>query len=481
MRPALQPRGVSPVGGDVPSSRVRRRRHPVRFALRTAGVEPALRLALWALVSIGDAGLVRARRVFVPPHSWAALHDAFVRRVTARAVRVLGALKGPFAKAGQFAAIRHDVLPASAAEALATLRDRVPPLPLSDLAPLVEHELGQPIDRAFASFEMQPMGAASIAQAHRARLADGTEVVVKIQYPWIEAALDVDLRLLRWVGRGVLRASGRSPAELDFDRFFDEFAGGLAGELDFTEEARAAAEIDANLRDLPGVEVPRIVPERSSRRVLTMTFRPCVRIDDRAALAALGVRPAQVLETLARAYAKQVFVDGLFHADPHPGNLFVLDTPDAAAHPRILFVDFGLCRRLSPGLRQAMREGIYAVLKRDVETFVARMHDMGMIAPGAEPGVRDAVATMFERLAETGGRGGMLGASTSGVLALKDEAKRLLRDTPGLQLPNDLLLYARTLSYLFALGESLDPDVDLMKISIPYLLRFLAAAEVPAR
>ena len=186
------------------------------------------------------------------------------------------------------------------------------------------------------------------------------------------------------------------------------------------------------------------------------------------------MRPCDVLEVLARAYAKQVFVDGLFHADPHPGNLFVIDEPDAATAPRVLFVDFGLSKRLSPELRRELRKGIYALLQRDVDGFVARMHAMNMIAPGAEPGVRSAVISMLERL---GGEGGLFGIGNGQVLGIKDEAKRLLQETPGLQLPNDLLLYARTLSYLFALGEQLDPELDLMKLSMPYLLRFLAATD----
>ena len=158
-------------------------------------------------------------------------------------------------------------------------------------------------------------------------------------------------------------------------------------------------------------------------------------------------------------------------------SLFVLDEPDAAQRPRVLFVDFGLSRRLDPDLRRAMRQGIYALMQRDAAAFVARMNEMRMIAPGAEPGVRRAVTAMLERIAAQAGGAGMLGASGAQVLGLKDEAKQLLQETPGLQLPNDLLLYAKTLSYLFALGEDLDPDVDLMKLSIPYLLQFLATRD----
>jgi ubiquinone biosynthesis protein len=178
-----------------------------------------------------------------------------------------------------------------------------------------------------------------------------------------------------------------------------------------------------------------------------------------------------VLEILGRAYARQVFVDGLFHADPHPGNLFVLDEPSAAERPRVLFVDFGLSRRLDPKLRQELRQGIYAVMQRDIEGFLAAMQRMGMIARGHESEVRTAVTGMFERLQ---GSDGALGFAGSEVLSLKNEAKALLGETPGLVLPNDLLLYAKTMSYLFALGDELAPEVDLLKISLPHLLRFLA-------
>jgi len=205
--------------------------------------------------------------------------------------------------------------------------------------------------------------------------------------------------------------------------------------------------------------------------VLTMTYRPAVPILDRAGLRRLGVDPAEVLEILARAYARQVFVDGLFHADPHPGNLFVLEERGPKG-PQVLFVDFGLSRRLDPMLRSEMRRAIFAVLQGDVDAFLGGMDRMQMIAPGAHTAVRAAVASMLERL--RGGGGAPLALGAGRVLALKDEAKVLLQETPGLNLPNDLLLYAKTLSYLFALGGELAPDVDMMKLTVPWLLRFLA-------
>jgi len=149
-----------------------------------------------------------------------------------------------------------------------------------------------------------------------------------------------------------------------------------------------------------------------------------------------------------------------------------VDEPRAVSEPRILFVDFGLSQRLDPGLRREMRRGIYALLQGDLDGFVAAMDRMQMIEPGCETPVRRAVSAMFERL--RGERGGALGLSSSRVLALKEEAAGLLYRTPGLRLPAQLLLYAKTLSYVFGLGQELAPDLDLMRISVPYLLQFLA-------
>ena len=151
----------------------------------------------------------------------------------------------------------------------------------------------------------------------------------------------------------------------------------------------------------------------------------------------------------------------------------MIDEPDAAVRPRVLFIDFGLSKHLAPELRRELRLGIHALLRRDVEGFLDGMERMGMIEAGARDGVRVAVAAIFERMA---GEGQVLGLGGAQVLALKDQAKRLLDETPGLQLPNDLLLYAKTMSYLFALGDQLAPDVDLMKLSVPYLLRFRRSA-----
>jgi predicted unusual protein kinase regulating ubiquinone biosynthesis (AarF/ABC1/UbiB family) len=433
--------------------------------LRPSGVPQVLVLAI-AAVSMGvDLALGRAARGLFGARA-ERFARATERRALRRVVAALGRLKGPFAKLGQFGAIRFDVLPEEITSALAALRDRVPPLPFERIRAVVESELGVPLERAFAEFDARPLGAASIAQAHRALLPSREPVVVKVQYPWLAASLPADLRITRWLldWGSARRGSGGA------DVLFREFGDGLREELDFEREARVAAEIAANLASDSSVVVPEVIASHSSRRVLTMRYHPAIAIDDRAGLARLGVEPRAVLAILARAYCAQVFADGLFHADPHPGNLFVVDEPGAAGNPRLLFVDFGLSRRLDPALRRELRQGILALLQRDLPEFLDGMERLGAIAPGHREDVARAVAGMFERVLASGG----LAAGGAQVLSLKDEAIGLLRATPGLRLPVDLLLYAKTLSYVFSLGAELDREVDMMKLCLPSLLRFLA-------
>jgi ubiquinone biosynthesis protein len=438
---------------DLPSaSPSRRLAARLRFALRALGVTQGLALAGCALAWL-------ALRASGPPATRSA-------RFAARLGRTLGRLRGPFAKLGQFASLRVDLVAPEVREALVALRDRVPAIPFPWVRAVLEAELGGPLASRFAELAPAPLGAASIAQVHAARLPDGRAVAVKVQYPWLAASRAADLA---WIRLGLRAALGREAVR---GAWLAEFAAGLAEELDFEHEARVAAEIAANLAADPQVVVPRVVASHSTRRVLTMERWPVLGLGDPGALARRGISRAEVLEVVVRAYARQIFQDGLFHADPHPGNLFVIDEPEAALKPRVLFVDFGLSRRLAPELARELRAGMLTLLAGDLAGFVGGMQRLGCIAPGAEPGVREAVAKMFARLrAEAGGP---LGLGADRILALKDEAKRLLYETPGLALPTDLLLYAKTLSYLFALARELAPEVDPMRLTVPHLLRFLA-------
>jgi len=416
----------------------------------------------WIARVTGLAGIVMLLRVLPSVSRGGAKRPS---RLPTRLPAVLGTLKGPFTKLGQLAAVRVDTLDTETRDALVSLRDDVPALSFWRIGQVIEQELGAPLARHFLAIDPTPLGAASIAQVHRARLHDGRAVIVKVQYPWLKQSARADLALLRRLLER-LAPSERAGAA------FAEFARSYREELDFCREAAMAAEIAANLASDPRLVVPEIVASHSSERVLTMLELPVLSLQDPEALAVRNIPMPEVLRAIVGAYAKQMFVDGLFHADPHPGNLFVIDEPEAAQHPRVLFVDFGLSQRLDPELRKEVRQGIYALLKNDLDAFLGGMERMKMIEPGAGPAVRNAVSAMFDRIRNE--QGGAMAMSTDRVLALKDEASALLFETPGLTLPLPLLFYAKTLSYVFALGRELAPDVDLMKLAVPYLLRFLA-------
>jgi predicted unusual protein kinase regulating ubiquinone biosynthesis (AarF/ABC1/UbiB family) len=445
-----------------------RARHALRAALRARGLEAPARL----LGSILVDGLTSAAAIldlFFP----APARDA--RRTRRRAARVrrwartAGELKGAFAKAGQFASLHYEAVPPEARPALTALREQVPPLPFELIASAVEAELGAPLEAHFSDFSPVPIGAASIAQVHRAALHDGTPVAVKVMYPWLEPAMSKDLSLLRFALPWVLRRTD------DFPRLFDEFTQSLQSETDFEREARTAAQIAANLADHPSIIVPTIYEAHSTQRVLTMSLHEGHPIDDLEGLQQRGVDLSHIAEVLVRAYAQQIFEDGLFHADPHPGNLFVLTEPERP--PRVLFLDFGLSQQLSPALREPLRRALYALVQRDPTAFIDQLERLEMIRPGAREDVEDRVVTLFDRIERNGGALAMRGTE---VLGLKDEAKRLLEETPGLRLPNDLLLYAKTLSYVFTICERIAPEVDVMRLSTPSLLKFLAAREPTA-
>ena len=348
-------------------------------------------------------------------------------RSAARLAATLGELKGPFVKAGQFAANRHDLLPAlvdhaarraarsGAAPALRggarRGRIRARRAAVRAVRGVRARAAGRRVDRPgpprAAAQRRDRGGEGAVPVARRARCAPTS--------PGRSAALRVFARRhgavdraapLRGVRRGIERRArlrARGPRRWrDRAQPRARSARGGAARL---PEPRLAPRADDEL------------PARRSRSTTARASRAC------------RWRPRAVLEILARAYAKQVFVDGLFHADPHPGNLFVIDEPSAAANPRLLFVDFGLSRRLEPGLRHEMRLGIFALLQRDERAFLDGMQRMGMIAPGAREGVARAIAAMFGRIA--GGGGALGGGAARRSSRSRTRRRRCCRRRPG--------------------------------------------------
>lgn len=431
---------------------MRRGRSPSRVLRRTA-------------IRIG-VRRIRARLVGVPL--------AERRRATGRELAAaLGELRGIYAKLGQYLALRSDVIPDEIREELQTLTDSAPASPFPAIRRALEEGLG-PIGQRFAWIDPNPIGSASIAQVHRAHMIAEGVVAVKVRHPELTPErLETDLRILRRALRRLRRRLGLR----EVDRMLEPLAETLREELDLEREGRIAEEIRANLADDPRIVVPRVHWGATGPNVLTVDYVPWIRLDDPAGLEAAGVRPEQCLAILAEAYGRQVFDQGLFHADPHPGNVFLVDEsspqrPPGDTRPRLLFLDFGLSKRLAESLRAELREGIHALLRRDVDALLAGLGRIGALVPG-----REAEAEAAIRQALDAGAAEALSATPSTIEALKELGKQLLRESRAFRVPTELLLYARTLAYVFALSERIAPGHSPMPQLLPRLLGFLAGGD----
>ncbi|NIV30937.1 MAG: AarF/ABC1/UbiB kinase family protein, partial [Anaerolineae bacterium] len=290
---------------------------------------------------------------------------------------------GVLIKVGQFLSARLDVLPEEVTAELAGLQDEVPPEAFADIRQVAEAELGAPLAERFAAFEEVPLAAASLGQVHRATLSlsvenengnedDGTtaRVVVKVQRPNIEAIIATDLAALRTVGNWLHRYPPIR-RRVDVPALLAEFTRILYEEIDYLAEGRNAETLAANFEGRAGVRIPRVFWTHTTPRVLTLEDVYAIKITDYDAITAAGVDRAEVAQRLFETYLRQIFEDGFFHADPHPGNLFVSpgEEPDGAGW-QLTFVDFGMAGRVPPDLRAGMRELIIALGTRDAARLV---------------------------------------------------------------------------------------------------------------
>ena len=389
-------------------------------------------------------------------------------------------LGGLMIKVGQFLSSRLDVLPPEITEELEGLQDEVPPVPFPAIRALAESELGFPLERAFAMFEETPLAAASLGQAHRARLLpdDADEfgikdVVVKVQRPGIDAIVDVDLAALRRVA-GWLSHFRFVSERADMPALLEEFAQTSFEEIDYLHEAAGSERFAADFAGDVRVQVPLPVWERCTRRVLTLEDVTAIKITDVAALRAAGIDPAAVAPVFAAVMFDQLFTNGFFHADPHPGNIFV--TPAAAGageHPwKLTFIDFGMMGEVTASARTGLRRLLIAAAARDGKGLVAAIRDVGVLVPAADTvELERAMTHLFARF------GGM------GFAELREVDPREFRDfavefgdvvrSLPFQLPENFLLIIRAVSLTSGVCSSLDARYNLWDSVEPYAARLL--------
>jgi len=370
---------------------------------------------------------------------------------------------GILVKFGQIASSRTDLLPAVLTDELASLRSSVPGLPLDEVTRRIEAELGSPVDQLFASFDPAPLAAASIGVTHRATLADGRRVIVKVQRPGIEVLVERDARVLRWAARR-LEASRPAFASLRVSSVVEELVDSVRRELDFTVEQASNAAMRATRVADPGMRFPEILPTLTTRRVLVMEEvdgRPC---SDAAAVAAATRPSAEIADNLLGSFLAQTLVDGLFHADPHPGNVLVDATGD------VWLIDYGAVGVVDPITLEGLQQLAAGFLQRDSSVMARAVRRM-VGTQGTRLDIAALETDMAGVLAQYGASGGFDPAIIAAV------ARSLARyEVPA---PSALTVLARAALTLDGTLDIIDPGFSMGAQAQPHL-RSIAEERIPS-
>ncbi|GAA2248924.1 AarF/ABC1/UbiB kinase family protein [Rarobacter faecitabidus] len=402
-----------------------------------------------------------------------------IRRTARRFHDLAIELGGLLIKVGQFMSSRLDVLPPEIVHELEGLQDEVPAVPFPAIKEAAELELGLPLEQVFEYFDPTPVAAASLGQVHRARLTalDAAdfglrEVAVKVQRPGIDGIVEVDLAALRVIAQRLRRvrvvANRVDPVAL-----VEEFATTSLQEIDYLHEATSAERFRENSAQNPRVGVPEIVWERSTRRVLTMEDVTAIKISDVDALRAAGIDPVEVAEALAGAMFDQIFTDSFFHADPHPGNIFVTPLPAGEPVPwQLTFIDFGMMGEISESTRDGLRKLLIAVASRDSKGLVSAIEEVGMLLPSAGTAeLERAMTELFKRFSGMG-LAELRKVDPREFQDFADEFGDVVRNLP-FQLPEHFLLLIRAVSVTSGVCSGLDPKFNVWDVVEPYVTQLV--------
>jgi predicted unusual protein kinase regulating ubiquinone biosynthesis (AarF/ABC1/UbiB family) len=403
------------------------------------------------------------------------------QKMARRFHRLAADLGGLMIKAGQFLSSRLDVLPKEITSELEGLQDEVAPEPIDAILAQISSELGMDVSLAFESFETQPLAAASLGQAHRAKLRPRfeselgfTDVVVKVLRPGIEEIVEVDLAALRKIGKWLSKVKLVS-RRTDAPKLVEEFAQTSLEEIDYRFEAANLERFKANFASDPRVATPEIVWERSARRALTLKDVTAIKITDVATLDAHGIDPNAVAAELARVTFEQFFVHGFFHADPHPGNIFVTPSDLEGIDFTLTFIDFGMMGQISDLQRIRLQSFIFAVVARDARAWVAATEDLGVLLPSADTvQLERAIAELFKRF----GGVGVAELTQTDPKEIREFALRfsdLVLALP-FQLPENYLLLVRSISVISGVTSALNRNFNMWDAVDPFARSLLSGS-----
>ena len=371
-------------------------------------------------------------------------------------------------KLGQFLSSRADLLPEQALAVLSSLQDEVPAEPFSHVVSVIEEELGKPIDQIFSYVESKATAAASLGQVHKAVLAStGEEVAVKVQRPNIDQLVRMDLNSLKFVIRVITRFV-KTGNFIDLKGIYREFERTVYEEIDFVTEAANCKRFKEMFKDDETIYIPEVYEEYTTRRLLVLEWIDGIKINDYDALEAAGIDRLEVANRTVQAYFHQFFDEGFFHADPHPGNIFV--KPGSPGNgPIIEFVDFGMVGSITSAMKKSMRALFLAFLTRDSETIVEELSNLGFIGKGANKSALErGLSLLLEQF-----YGLTLGeARDMDIPEVADEIAKLLYGQP-FQIPSQFAFTGRAISTLIGVSTGLAPDFNLIDVAVPYARKFL--------
>ncbi len=379
---------------------------------------------------------------------------AFHRQRAERLVARIAALGPTFVKLAQVFAARADLIPEPYLSQLGTLTDQVPPVTWDEIRGEIVAAYGKEPEELFETINRTPVAAASLGQVHRARWK-GRDVAVKVLRPKIELTVDRDLRSARAITAWAARR-WPVPHVQGFQALVEEFAARIGEEMDFRKEAEYATEVRAHFAGNPRVVIPAVMPELTRQRVLVLEFIEGTRVDR---LTQGGVDAKRLAGLVMEIYVQMMLVDGLFHADPHPGNLLVSPTG------KLVLLDFGMMVRVSPELRMKLIRTVFASIRRDAKAVAQGFRDLGLFTPTADQAQVDRLSELLVAMAST--------RSTTQQrieTMLADRVMQSLYDFPVI-LPRDLVYFARTAALIEGVGTRYDPYFNAVEVGTPVVMR----------
>ncbi|WP_165423604.1 ABC1 kinase family protein [Ktedonosporobacter rubrisoli] len=371
-------------------------------------------------------------------------------------------------KLGQFLSSRADLLPERALTVLSTLQDEVPPEPFEHVVSVIESEFGRPVEEIFSSLERKCTAAASLGQVHKAVLAStGETVAVKVQRPNIDSLVIMDLSTLKFVIWVINRLVDTSDF-IDLMGVYNEFRRTTYEEIDFVREASNAKRFKEMFQDDPTIYIPTIHEEYVTRRVLVLEWIDGIKINDYATIDAQGINRLEVAKRTVKAYFRQFFEEGFFHADPHPGNIFIKKYSHEDG-PVIAFVDFGMTGTLTKNMKRSMKDLFLGFVMRDSHTIVTGLSRLGFIGEDANmAAIERGMGLMMEQY-----YGMTLGEVRDlDIPEVAQDIENLLYGQP-FQIPAQFAFTGRAIGTLVGVSTGLAPDFNFIEVATPYARKFL--------